>query len=47
MKTDNLESMLKAFTAKEISWIEDKHITTIMSNHKKYIPIRIDTTSTK
>lgn len=38
MKTE----MIKCFSAKEIARLENKHLSTIIKNHKKYIPIRID-----
>ena len=34
--------MIKAFSATEIAWLEGKHISTIMKNRSKYIPVRID-----
>ena len=34
--------MIKAFSAREIARLEDKHISTVMKNRTKYIPVRID-----
>ena len=34
--------MIKCFSAKEIARLEDKHLSTIMKNRQKYIPVRID-----
>ena len=35
--------MIKCFSAKEIARLEDKkHLSTIMKNRKKYVPVRID-----
>jgi hypothetical protein len=42
MKTELNKSMLKCFSATEIARLEDKHITTVMKNRAKYIPVRID-----
>ena len=39
--------MIKAFSATEIAWLEGKHITTIMKNRSKYIPVRIDNSITR
>ena len=42
MMNEKNKIMLKWFSAKEIARLEDKHLSTIMKNHKRYIPIRID-----
>lgn len=34
--------MIKWFSAKEIARLEDKHLSTIIKNKKRYIPVRFD-----